>query len=65
MYRDLDTLFGAAAVLIRRMNTLGRNLDINYADFSQRAQLRARAFAAGLRAESPEERRAFGRAIRK
>ena len=28
--RDLDTLFGAAAVLIRRTNALGRNLDINY-----------------------------------
>ena len=51
MYRDLDTLFGAAAVLIRRMNILGRNLDINYANFSQRARLRARAFAVGLRAE--------------
>ena len=64
MYRDLDTLFATVAVLIRRMNILGRNLDVNYALFAQNARLRALAFAAGIRAESPEERRAFRREIR-
>lgn len=65
MYRDLDTLFGAAAVLIRRMNKLAfNNRDINYPTFSQTARLRALAFAAGLRAESPAEQRELAREIR-
>jgi hypothetical protein len=63
-YHDLDILFGAAAVLIRRMNRLGRNVDINYEDFSYRAQLRARAFVVGLRAETIDERRAISEEVR-
>lgn len=64
LYRDLDTLFGAAAVLIRRMNVLARDLDINYADFSHRARLRALAFVQGIRAETPAERQALQHEIR-
>jgi hypothetical protein len=64
MYRDLDTLFGAATVLLRRMNRIGRNLDMNYGEFSYRAQLRALAFANGLRAETIEERRAISNEIK-
>jgi hypothetical protein len=64
MYRDLDTLFGAAAVLIRRMNNLARDVDINYADFSYRARLRALAFVQGVRAKTPAERHALRREIR-
>jgi hypothetical protein len=65
IYRDLDTLFGAAAVLIRRMNLLGRNIGDSYAEFSDRARLRALTFAAGLRAETVEERRALMDEIRR
>ena len=65
LYRDLRILFEAAAVLIRRMNRLGRNTNINFEDFSYRAQLRAQSFVAGLRAETVEERRDISDRIRR
>jgi hypothetical protein len=65
LYRDLRILFEAAAVLIRRMNQLGRNTDINFEDFSYRAQLRAQSFVVGPRAETVEERRDISDGIRR